>query len=51
LVIAEIVEEMRMEAALEVPDEVLRCGASTVFHRAEDRRHAIKALMVAPLGS
>ena len=47
----EIMEETGMNADVEVIDEVFRCGASIVFDQAQNRLHAITAVVVATLGS
>jgi ornithine carbamoyltransferase len=47
----EIMEEIGMNADVEVADGVFRWGTSSVFDQAENRLHAIVAVVVAPLGS
>lgn len=46
----EIMEETGMNADVEVTDEVLRSGASIVFDQAQNRLHAITAVVVATPG-
>ena len=44
-------EEVGVNADVQVTDEVFRCGASIVFDQAENRLHAIVAVVIATLGS
>jgi ornithine carbamoyltransferase len=46
----QIYEETGLDAA-EVTDQVFKSEASIVFDQAENRMHAIKAVMVASLGT